>query len=228
LYSLASLADLSDSSKDVVKVAMGLIATMSALVLGLLISSAKTSFDAQNTELTQSSARVVLLDRILAHYGPETDKAREILHTALASTIDRLWSKDRSRPTKLEPPARGNELLLDRIQELAPKDDNQRMLKSQALNIAFEVGETRWLQYAQMNVSIPTPILMILVAWLTTLFFSFGLFAPRNATVVASLLIAALSVSAAIFLIVELYSPYGGLIEVSSAPLRAALSQLGN
>jgi hypothetical protein len=118
--------------------------------------------------------------------------------------------------------------LLDLIQGLAPKDENQRALKSQALNIAFTVGETRWLQYAQMSNSVPAPILMVLVAWLATLFFSFGLFAPRNATVIASLLVAALSVSGAVFLMVELYSPYGGLIEVSSAPLRAALSQLGN
>jgi hypothetical protein len=217
---------LDDRSKDVVKVGMGLVATLSALVLGLLISSAKNSFDAQSTELTQSSAQVVLLDRILAHYGPETEKVRNMLRTSVVSSLDRMWSK--KRLTKFEPPARGNEVLLELLQDLAPKDDNQRTLKAQALNIAFAVGETRWLQYAQMNNSIPAPILMILVGWLTTLFFSFGLFAPRNATVIASLLIAAVSVSAAIFLIVELYSPYGGIIEVSSAPLRAALSQLGN
>jgi Protein of unknown function (DUF4239) len=219
---------LSDRSKDVIKLGMGLVATLSALVLSLLISSAKNSFDAQSTELTQSSAQIVMLDRILAHYGPETEKARDMLRTAVVNSLDRVWSKNRSTTRKLEPPSRGNEQLLDLIQGLAPKDDNQRALKSQALNIAFTVGETRWLQYAQLNNSVPAPILMVLVAWLATLFFSFGLFAPRNATVLASLLVAALSVSGAVFLMVELYSPYGGLIEVSSAPLRAALSQLGN
>jgi hypothetical protein len=219
---------LSDRSKDVIKLGMGLVATLSALVLSLLISSAKNSFDAQSTELTQSSAQVVMLDRILAHYGPETQEAREILRTAVVSALDRIRSKQRPTATKLEPPSRGNERLLDLIQGLTPKDDTQRALKSQALSIAFTVGETRWLQYAQLNNSVPTPILIVLVAWLATLFFSFGLFAPRNATVVASLFVAALSVSGAVFLMVELYSPYGGLIEVSSAPLRAALSQLGN
>jgi hypothetical protein len=219
---------LSDRSKDVVKLGMGLVATLSALVLSLLISSAKNSFDAQSTELTQSSAKVVLLDRILAHYGPETEKARDVLRTAVVNSLDRIWSKKRLATTKLEPPSRGNEQLLVLIQGLAPRDDTQRALKSQALNIAFTVGETRWLQYAQMNDSVPVPILMILVGWLAALFFSFGLFAPRNGTVIASLFVAALSVSGAIFLMVDLYSPYGGLIEVSSAPLRAALSQLGN
>jgi hypothetical protein len=219
---------LSDRSKDAVKLGMGLVATLSALVLGLLISSAKSSFDAQTTELTQSSAKAVILDRVLAHYGPETEKARDMLRAAVVRSLDRIWSKKRLRLTKLEPPARENERLLDLIQDLAPKDENQRALKTQALDIAFTVGETRWLQYAQMNNSIPAPILMILVGWLTTLFLSFGLFAPRNTTVITSLFVAALSVSGAIFLIVELNSPYGGFIEVSSAPLRAALSQLGN
>jgi hypothetical protein len=219
---------LSDHSKDVIKLGMGLVATLSALVLSLLISSAKNSFDTQSTELTQSSAQVVMLDRILAHYGPETEKARDMLRAAVVNSLDRMWSKKRSTTTNLEPPSRGNEQLINLIQGLAPKDDTQRALKSQALSIAFTVGQTRWLQYAQMHNSVPAPILMVLVAWLATLFFSFGLFAPRNATVIASLFVAAVSVSGAIFLMVELYSPYGGLIEVSSAPLRAALSQLGN
>lgn len=219
---------LNDPSKDVVKLGMGLVATLSALVLSLLISSAKNSFDAQSTELTQSSAQVVLLDRILANYGPETEKARSLLRAAVASSLERIWPKNRLSTVKLEPPSRGNEQLLVLIQGLDPKDDTQRTLKAQAVNIAFGVSGTRWLQYAQMNNSVPLPILTILVGWLATLFLSFGLFAPRNATVVASLFVAALSVSGAIFLMVELYSPYGGLIEVSSAPLRAALSQLGN
>jgi hypothetical protein len=219
---------LSDRSKDVVKLVMGLVATLSALVLSLLISSAKNYFDAQSTELTQSSAQIVLLDRILAHYGTETERARDMLRTAVVSSLDMLQAKNRSATTKLEPPSRGNEQLLVLIQELTPKDDTQRALKSRALGIAFSVGETRWLQYAQMNNSVPAPILMVLVAWMTTLFFSFGLFAPRNGTVVVSLLVGALSVSGAVLLMVELYSPYGGLIEVSKEPLRAALRQLGN
>jgi hypothetical protein len=220
---------LDERSKDVVKLGMGLVATLSALVLGLLISSAKNSFDAQSTELTQSSAQIEFLDRILAHYGPETEKARGVLRTAVVTSLDTLWPKNRSTTMQLElPRSRGNERLVDLIQELVPKDDTQRTLKAQALNTAFNVGQTRLLQYAQMNNSVPTPILIILVGWLATLFFSFGLFAPRNGTVIACLFVAALSASAAILLMLELYSPFGGLIKVSSAPLRAALSQLGN
>jgi hypothetical protein len=127
----------------------------------------------------------------------------------------------------LEAPS-GGEGLLDKVQELTPKDDKQRLLQAQATSVVLSLGETRWLQYAQGAVSVSMPLLIILVFWLTTIFVSFGLFAPANATVLTSLLVSALSVSAAILLILELFSPYSGLIRVSGAPLRGALTQLGN
>jgi hypothetical protein len=127
----------------------------------------------------------------------------------------------------LEPRSAGGEALFDKIQTLSAKDEVQRSLKSQALSIAMSIGQTRWLMYEQGAASISMPLLIVLVFWLTALFISFGLFAPRNGTVVASLLISALSVSGAIFLILEMYVPYAGLIQVSRAPLRAALAYLG-
>jgi hypothetical protein len=75
--------------------------------------------------------------------------------------------------------------------------------------------------------SISTPLLVMLVFWLAIIFTSFGLFAPRNATVLTTLLLCAMAVAAAIFLILEMYSPFKGLIQISSAPLRSALPQLG-
>jgi hypothetical protein len=99
------------------------------------------------------------------------------------------------------------------------------LLQSQALSIAVDIGKTRWLMYEQAITAVSLPLLVVLVLWLTVIFISFGLFAPFNATVVSSLLVAALSVSGAIFLILEMYSPYSGLIKISSAPLRASISQ---
>jgi hypothetical protein len=128
----------------------------------------------------------------------------------------------------LDAPSGGAEILLDEIQAFAPKDDRQRSLQAQAMSIILDLGQTRWLQYAQGSASISMPLLVVLVFWLTTIFISFGLFAPANGTVLASLLVSALSVSAAILLILELYSPYSGLIQVSRAPLSGALAQLGN
>jgi len=173
------------------------------------------------------AARVVVLDRVLAHYGPETKEARALLRGSVVRILDQAWSKRHAGTSQLEAPS-GGEGLLDKVQELTPKDDKQRLLQAQATSVVLGLGETRWLQYAQGAVSLSMPLLIVLVFWLTTIFVSFGLFAPANATVLTSLLVSALSVSAAILLILELYSPYSGLIRVSSAPLRGALTQLGN
>jgi Protein of unknown function (DUF4239) len=209
------------------KLGMALVGTLSALVLGLLIASAKGSYDAQSSELTLLSARVVVLDRVLAHYGPETKEARALLRGSVVRILDQVWSKRHANTSQLEAPS-GGEDLLDKVQELTPKDDRQRLLQAQATSVVLSLGETRWLQYAQGAISVSMPLLIVLIFWLTTIFVSFGLFAPANATVLTSLLVSALSVSAAILLILELYSPYSGLIQLCGAPLRGALTQLGN
>jgi hypothetical protein len=207
---------------------MGLVVTMAALVLGLLISSAKSFYDTQSTELTEMSAKIILLDRLLAHYGPETKQARDLLRATVADSIDRVWPHERTQPSKPPAPSTtGADALIGNIQALSPKDDQQRSIQAQALSVVMGLAQTRWLMYEQGANSVSKPMLAILVFWLTVIFVSFGLFAPRNATVVTALFIAGLSVSGAILLIVDLYMPFGGLIEISSGPLRATLTQLG-
>jgi hypothetical protein len=218
---------LNDHSKDAVRVAMGLVATMAALVLGLLVASAKSAYDAQSTELTQMSASIVVLDRILAHYGPQTKEARDAIRSSAVHVLDSLWPKERARFSRTEVSPSGNETLLDKIQGLSPENDSQRSLQAQALTMAISLGQTRWLMYEQAATPVSMPLLIVLVFWITSLFTSFGLYAPRNATVIASFFIAALSVSGAILLILEMYTPYGGLIQISSGPLRAAVAHLG-
>lgn len=218
---------LSADSKQVVTMSMGLVATMAALVLGLLVSSAKSYYDAQSAELTQMSAKVILLDRLLAHYGQETKEVRDLLRGTVASSIDRIWPQERTQASRQVEPSTGPEALIGKIQALSPRDDRQRSLQAQALNIVIGLIQTRWLMYEQGANSVSEPMLAILVFWLAAIFISFGLFAPRNATVITALFVAGLSVSGAIFLILEMYTPFGGLIKISSAPLRAALAHLG-
>jgi len=219
---------LSAESKDIVKLGMGLVGTMAALVLGLLVASAKGSYDAQIAELTQGSTNILLLDRLLAQYGPETKEARALLRVAVVRSLDQTWPKGGASASGLPPPASASaETLYGKIQGLSPKDGAQRSLQSQALSIALDLRKTRWLMYEQETESVALPLLAILVLWLTIIFISFGLFAPFNATVVSSLIAAALSVSAAIFLILDMYKPYSGLIQISSAPLRFTLAHLG-
>jgi len=217
---------LSTDSKDFVKLAVGLIGTMSALVLGLLIASAKSSFDTQGSELTQMSANVILLDRAMAHYGPETKEARDLLRRSVVRALDRMWPEATSGPAQLEPTAE-SESVYDKIQKLSPRNEAQRSLQAQALRITTDLQQTRWLLVEQQGGSIPMPFLVLLVFWVTIIFVSFGLIAPPNATVIAILFVCALSVSGAIFLILELDQPFEGFIQMSSAPLRNALAHLG-
>jgi len=217
---------LSPESQDVVKLGMGLIATMAALVLGLLIASTKSAYDSQSSELTQIAANIILLDRVLAHYGPETQDARELVRRFVVGALERMWPESRSRPVQLAPTI-GSESPYDKIVQLSPQHDAQRALQSQAIQISTDIAHTRWLLIEQRGSSIAIPFLVVLVFWLTVLFVSFGLFAPPNATVLATLFVCALSVSGAIFLILELDHPFEGLIRLSSAPLRNALAYLG-
>jgi hypothetical protein len=212
-------------TRDLVKLGMGLIGTMTALVLGLLIASAKSSFDTQRNGLAQLAGNVVFLDRTLAHYGPETKEVRDMLRFAVTDMLQRTWPEEydggKSRTEGRY------EVIYDKIQALTPKNDAQQTLKAQAWKVAADIGQTRWLLFAQKGRSIPTPFLVVMVSWLTLLFASFALFAPSNATVLVTFLVCALSIASAVLLILELDQPFDGLLRLSSEPLRDALEQLG-
>jgi hypothetical protein len=210
---------LSDSSRDSVKLAMGLVATMTALVLGLLVSSAKDAYDTRRSEVIQMAAKVAFLDRVLALYGPEAAEARTELRAAVAAAVQRLWPTDRNRSGQLTPSEQAGDMVYVAIQGLLPHDDTQRALKTQIANLMVDLGQLRALLIAQSIPSISMPILIILVSWLVVIFFGFSLIAPPNATTMLALVASAFSVACAIFLILELDQPFGGLIRISSKPL---------
>jgi Protein of unknown function (DUF4239) len=219
---------LSEDSKNFVKIAMGMVATMTALVLGLLVSSAKSSFDAKSSEMREASSKFVLLDQRLAYFGPDAKEARDLLRSILVRDIDQREIRKPPDQTQIAEMSGDLRALYYKIRGLSPKDENQRSTQGEALSILLSLQQTRWLMYEQQFASVSMPMLIFLVSWLIYLFVSFGLFAPANGTTIASSLISALSVSSAIFLILDLYTPYEGLIRISSASLRAALTQLGN
>jgi len=215
---------LSDESKDTVRIGIGLVLTITALVLSLLVASAKAYYDTQSTELTEMCAKIVFLDRVLAHYGPEAKEARSALRASVTAALDRMsWKNRGSR----EPLPRSGELVYDAIRELSPRNEAQRSIQAEALSLAIDVGQTRWLMYEQSAAAVSRPLLVTMVFWLTVVFISFGLFAPNNLTVAGGLFLCALAASGAVFLILEMYSPFSGLIHISSAPLRVALAHLG-
>jgi len=221
---------LSDESKDVLKLGIGIIGTLAALVIGLLIASARGNFDAMSSGFIQLGSKIVLLDRVMAQYGPETREPRDLLRRQVASAIARIWPKEGMVQTELKgfDPRFGLEVLQNKLRQLSPQNDAQRSLQSRALQVSGEIAETRWLLYERLEESsLPMPFFVILVAWLVIIFFCFGLLSPRNATIIVVLLVCALSAAASLYLIQELDRPFGGLIQISSAPFRNALANLG-
>jgi hypothetical protein len=217
---------LSAETKDAVKLSMGLVATMSALVLGLLVSSAKSSYDTTRGEVIQLAAKVAFLDRVLSVYGPEAAASRIQLRSLVEQMVGQMWSEDAGGLAHLAANSSAGNALYAGIQNLSPKDETQRSLKAQASSILVEMGQLRTLLAAQSVPSISKPLLVVVVAWLVVILIGFGTVAPPNATALLSLMVAALSVSAAVFLILELDRPLTGSIRISSEPMRGALIHL--
>jgi hypothetical protein len=225
---LLSESHLHPDSKDVVKLATGLIGTLAALVLGLLIASAKSTFDQKTNQVRQLTASIIALDELLAQYGPEAAGVRNLLRQSIQPVANRIWREQEmptGKPVHFESTAQAwtfeNEL-----ERLSPKDDIQRSLQSRAIQTFTEGAQTRLQLFAQAGGSIPSPFLIILVFWLSAIFVSFTLFARTNLVVIASLFVCALSFACAIFLVLELDNPFTGLMGISSATLRSALLPL--
>ena len=218
---------LNTDSKDVVKLATGLIATLAALVLGLLVATAQSSFQAQSGQIRQITANIVMLDNLLARSGPQARPIRVLLRQSVDKLVERIWREQDSGAAKVVPfeASAQSDLFFDKLLEFSSQNDAERAVQARAVQIGLDLAQTRIL-FAQTYSAIPAPFLTVLVFWLTIIFASFGLFSRPNATVVASLSICAFSASAAIFLILELNDPFSGLMEISRAPLSHALAPL--
>jgi hypothetical protein len=217
---------LSADSKDSVKLAMGLVATMTALLLGLLVSSAKGTYDNVRGEVMQMAGKVAFLDRVLGLYGPEAAGARGELRDAVADGVRRMWPSERRASAQLVANEQLGDAFYVTIQQLSPHDDTQRAIKTQAATLMVQLGELRSLLRAQAMPSISRPLLIALVSWLVVIFFGFSVVAPPNATTTLALVAAAFSVACAVFLILELDHPFAGMIRIPSEPMINVLNQL--
>jgi hypothetical protein len=217
---------LSGDARDVVRLGTGLIGTIAALVMGLLISSAKSSFDAQSAQVRQVTANVILLDMILAQYGEEATAHRQLLRRAVPSFVASVWQTANPSSATAFHATNEGEAIYAKVQELVPKNDAQRSLQARAVQITTELAQTRLLLFTQRNDGIPLPFLAVLVFWLTIIFGSFSLFAEPNRVVISALVIFALSATGAIYLILELSHPFEGFLRISSDPLTSALASI--
>lgn len=221
---------LRDDTKQVIGLGMGLIGTLTALLLAMVTSSAKEAFDFESSQLRQAAVDILMLDHALADYGPETRDIRRALRQGLERRLRLTWPESSpSGPAMLQSVATDAApyRLIESIRQLSPQTDLQRELKSQALAQMAEILKARWIVFEETSATVPVPFLIIVVCWLTLIFASFGLYAPGNATAIAVLVICALSVAGSVFLILELNTPFSGFMKVSGEPLRLALAQLG-
>lgn len=221
---------LNEHSKDIVRLGSGLVATITALVLGLLITSAKNTYDTQRNEVRQIAAKMVLLDNQLKRYGPEALPARELQRRAVEPIVDRIWGERAVKSPVGAPyqPGVEGDMVYAAIEGLTPRNEVQHTLQLRALSTTAAITESRVLLFEESDAGLPTTLLVIVMFWLTILFAGFTLFSPINPTSAVVLMIIALSAAGAIFLIMELNNPFGGLLQISPEPLRKALGVLGS
>jgi len=219
---------LTDQTKGVITVSTGVIGTLTALVLGLLIAASSSSFNTKNQEVVLIAADVLQMDRLLRRYGPEGEGSRDLLRRYTAMKIQDLFPEGAAKRPNLNNPR--TVALLEELQAklvaLDASNANQRWLQSQALELVSRIAGARFLLVEQNTIGIAVPLLVLVVFWLCLLFFSFALFAPRNATVTTALFICALAAAAAIEMTLELNTPFRGIIRISNKPMKEALEEI--
>ena len=219
---------LEGGSKEAIRLGAGFLSTLAALVIGLMIASAKNTYDSQNTNIRQLGTNAVLVDQMLTQYGPEAKAARTLLREIIPSATLRIWQENAA--------GKGGgsaffvsemaERFYNAVEGLKPATPEQTSLKSRIIQLTIDIGRTRLLVFTQGDDAIPLPFFVVLVFWLVVIFASFSLFAEPGLVVVASTLVFALSVSSALFLIVDLSHPFQGFMQISNHHLHMVLPKI--
>lgn len=215
---------LDEQAKDVVRLGMGLLSTIAALVLSLLISSSYAVYEGQRNDLRILAADVINLDATLRLYGEEARPVREMMRAGVAETVDHMWS----RPTnnRFAAPNSPAEKAYLSILGLVPGNEVQVLLKARAVQLYGQIAQSRLRLYERSEPDLPTSLIVVLVVWMMCLFISFCLFSPLKHTSIAALALVAFSIAAALFLLLELSEPFSGLVRLSDRPLTQALPPL--
>lgn len=219
---------LEGGSKEAIRLGAGLLSTLAALVIGLMIASAKNTFDNQNTNIRQLGTNAVLVDQMLTKYGPEANAARTLLREIIPSATARIWRENaagQGGDSSFVINAMA-ERFYGAVEGLTPANPEQTSLKSRIIQLTTEMGRTRLLVFTQADDAIPLPFFVVLVFWLVVIFASFSLFAEPGPIVALSTLVFALSVSSALFLIVDLSHPFQGLMQISNHHLQMVLPKI--
>ncbi len=216
---------LSEDSRTIIKAARSVVVGLAALTLGLLIATAKGSFDLKETELKDGAAKMIALNHLLLKYGNQAAKAQTSLRRIARNGIDIIERTGKTGLHASDVRGEGIDDLLTDLMALPEQNASQTWIKNSALALGNEIAISRWKIYQRSSSTVSPLFLAVLVFWLMTIFFSLGLISPLNAAVVSALFTAALSMTGAILLTLELDQPYGGMIQMTTEPLKMALQQ---
>jgi hypothetical protein len=218
---------LGSDVKETVRLASALIVTMTGLVLGMLVSSAKGYYDGQQNVVAQVSAQIMRLDSLFVDYGPEAKPTRKAAYQLFKDGVDRVWPPKESESARLKP-VNNAQAIQKALDALVPKDEKQAATKGLIVASIRDMRTAYWLMFLESEqATVSKPLLLAVTFWLLAIFFSFGMFAPSNLTVKVALVICALAVSAAIFIIMEMYSPFSGMLRISPVAIHDALAAMG-
>ncbi len=219
---------LTKETQDAIRLGIGMLSVLASLVLGLLIATAKTSYDSTDRAIRSYAAELALLNEALRDYGGDASVSHDLLRSYTERLLQYGWPKGAKRPAMLEDEEAS--VLLERVREairaLKPVDDGQRTLQIQAIDININLLRQRWLLIEQQGPSVQRVVIVILVSWIMVIFASFGMNAPRNSTVLSAFLICSLAIGGAIFLILEMDRPLDGVMQISSWPMQNALAHM--
>jgi hypothetical protein len=217
-----------DKTADTVKLSAGVIATLAALTLGLLIASAKTSYDARVTQVRQLAAGMILSDRLLTLYGGEAAQtARVKLREVVPEVVNLIWSEStRHHGEKPFEAAAQSEEYVNAIYALNPQTDVQKGLRERIVATTLELAHARLALFTQSGSLLPPPLLVVLAFWFAMLFAAYTMYAELNIITLIALSICAASVAGAMFLLVQMNNPFSGLMAIPRVDFVAMLPPL--
>lgn len=228
LHHLIPGRQISKETQDVVRLGTGMVSVLASLVLGLLIATAKSSYDTTDTSIRTYAADLIMLDETLRDYGDAAIPARRLLRDYTELLLQDSWPDRSGRGFVIEDRRAGDimEHVREAIRALRPGDGGAQSLQNQAIDVSTSLLRQRWLLIEHTGPSVRPVTIAILASWIVAIFASFGMNAPRNGLVMVAFLICALSIGSSIYLILQLDSPFEGLLQVSSQPVRIALQHM--
>ncbi len=212
---------------ETVKLAAGVIATLAALTLGLLIASAKGSYDTRVGLVRKMAASLILSDRLLVLYGAEARDARVKLRAIIPPATDHIWSENAPGGAKKHFEAvTESEEYANAIYALAPKNDLQQRLRERVVQATLDAANARLELFSQLNNLLPLPLLVVLAVWFAVMFAAYSMYAEINLVSIVALTICAASIAGAMFLLFQMNNPFSGLMAIPRIDFAALLPSL--